>query len=287
MSLDDSPIPVQPASPADESPAQPAASPVVARIEVAPDLRVPWTWLDLFLLAVLSLAATILFRLLLFGAFAKFGIAPIRIQKSPALFGLFTLVQQMLLIGALLGYLAAQLRVNFRAPFWRTIGWRGFEPGQVPAALRYFGFIVFGFTIALVVESVSLRFGNKARLPVQALFQDRRVALALMVMSVLVAPVFEETIFRGYIYPVVARSYGVAVGVLGTGILFGLLHAPQLWGGWLQICELVAVGIIFTYARAVTRTVLASFLLHVSYNFFVSFGIVLVSPWLRLIAPHR
>jgi membrane protease YdiL (CAAX protease family) len=275
MSLDDSSIPIQPASPA------------VARIEVAPDLGVPWTWLDLFLLAVLSLVSTVLFRLLLLGAFAKFGIAPLQIQKSPAWFGLFTLLQQLLLIGALIGYLAAQLRVNFRAPFWRTIGWRGFEPGEVPVALRYFGFIVFGFAIALIVESVSLRFGNKARLPVQALFQDRRVALALMVMSVLVAPVFEETIFRGYIYPVVARSYGVAVGVLGTGILFGLLHAPQLWGGWLQIGELVAVGIIFTYARAMTRTVLASFLLHVSYNFFVSFGIVLVSPWLRLIAPRH
>jgi membrane protease YdiL (CAAX protease family) len=287
MSLDDSSIPVPPASPADTSPAQPPASPTAARIEVAPDLRVPWTWLDLFLLAVISLVATILIRLLLVGAFAKFGIPAIRIQKSPALFGLFTLVQQILLIGALLGYLAAQLRVNFRAPFWRTIGWRGFEPGGVPAGLRYFGFVVLGFATALIVESVSLRFGNKAKLPVEALYQDRHVALALMVMSVLVAPVFEETIFRGYIYPVVARSYGIAVGVLATGILFGLLHAPQLWGGWLQIGELVAVGIIFTYARAVTRTVLASFLLHVSYNFFVSFGGVLVSPWLRLIAPHR
>jgi uncharacterized protein len=108
-----------------------------------------------------------------------------------------------------------------------------------------------------------------------------------MATSVLVAPVFEETVFRGYIFPVVARSWGVAAGVLGTGILFGLLHAPQLWGGWLQIGELVAVGIIFTCARALTRTVLASFLLHLSYNFFVSFGIVLLLPWLRLIARHR
>jgi uncharacterized protein len=278
MSLDDSSIPIEPASP---------ASPVATRSEIAPDLCVPWTWLDLFLLAVLSLVATALFRMLLFGAFAQFGIARVQIQRSPALFGLFTLVQQLLLIGALLAYLAAQLRVSFRAPFWRTIGWRRFETGQVPVALRYVGFVVFGFAIALIVESVSLRFGNQEKLPVQALFQDQRVALALMVMSVLVAPVYEETIFRGYIYPVVARSYGVVVGVFGTGILFGLLHAPQLWGGWLQICELVAVGIIFTYARAVTRTVLASFLLHVSYNFFVSFGMVLVSPWLRLIAPHH
>src|ERR1700733_11946590 len=48
MSLDDSSIPGQPASPADESPAQPPASPLGARVEVAPDLRVPWTLLHPF-----------------------------------------------------------------------------------------------------------------------------------------------------------------------------------------------------------------------------------------------
>ena len=68
----------------------------------------------------------------------------------------------------------------------------------------------------------------------------------------------------------------MAVGVLAPD-LFGLLHAPQLWGGWVQIVSLVLVGIILTYVRAVTRTVLASYLLHLSYNFFVSFGAVIVT----------
>jgi membrane protease YdiL (CAAX protease family) len=77
----------------------------------------------------------------------------------------------------------------------------------------------------------------------------------------------------------------VAGGVLATGILFGLLHAPQLWGGWVQIGSLVIVGIIFTYARAVTRTVLASYLLHVSYNFCTSFAFLLGSHWLRRLPP--
>jgi len=77
----------------------------------------------------------------------------------------------------------------------------------------------------------------------------------------------------------------VATGVFATGILFGLLHAPQLWGGWVQIALLVIVGIVFTYARAVARTVLASYLLHVSYNFFVSFAFLLGSHWLRLVSP--
>ena len=77
----------------------------------------------------------------------------------------------------------------------------------------------------------------------------------------------------------------MAAGILATGILFGLLHAAQLWGGWVQIALLVIVGMVFTYARAVSRTVLASYLLHVSYNFFVSFAFLLGSHWLRLVSP--
>ena len=40
----------------------------------------------------------------------------------------------------------------------------------------------------------------------------------------------------------------------------------QLWGGWWQIALLVMVGIVFTIARAATRTVVASYILHLSYN---------------------
>ena len=53
----------------------------------------------------------------------------------------------------------------------------------------------------------------------------------------------------------IARSFGIGAGVVITGTLFGLLHAPQLWGGWGQICFLIVVGIIFTYVRAISRTV--------------------------------
>ncbi len=56
-----------------------------------------------------------------------------------------------------------------------------------------------------------------------------------MLIAVLLAPVVEETIFRGYIYPVIGRSFGMVWGIVATGTLFGLLHAEQLWGGWGQI----------------------------------------------------
>ncbi len=252
-----------------------------------PDLRAPWDWFDLLLLAVLALAGSVLLRLLLGWVFAAFGVKPAQLRASPSETGLFTIVHQLLLFLLLLGYLTAQIRVSFGSPFWRTIGWRAFERGQVPRALRYFGFVGGGFLLAALVQLASIAFASKAKVPMQALFQDRRTAILLLLMAVFVAPVIEETIFRGYIYPVVTRSWGMATGVLATGILFGLLHAPQLWGGWVQIALLVLVGIVFTYARAVSGTVLASYLLHMSYNFFVSFAFLLGSHWLRLVSPGQ
>ena len=70
-----------------------------------------------------------------------------------------------------------------------------------------------------------------------------RVSILLFgVLGVLVAPLVEETIFRGFLYPVIARRLGVAAGVAITGTLFGLMHAAQLWGGWGQIALLDSGG---------------------------------------------
>src|SRR5579863_1398209 len=115
---------------------------------------------------------------------------------------------------------------------------------------------------------------------------NRQAALALMIMSVVLAPVVEETVFRGYIYPVVARTFGVAVGIIGTGTVFGLLHAEQLWGGWAQIALLVAVGIVFTWVRAAKRTVFASYLLHVSYNSLLFIAFLVSNSGFRSLVHH-
>jgi membrane protease YdiL (CAAX protease family) len=167
-----------------------------------------------------------------------------------------------------LGYLAAHLRLRFGVPFWRTIGWRPLETRGIPRGLGYSALVFGGLLLGFITSLLGSIFPPKHALPVQLLFQNRHAALFLMLMSVTVAPVVEETIFRGYIYPVLGRSWGISAGVIVTGVLFGMLHARQLWGGPWQIAALVFVGIVLTFVRASTRTVLASFLVHTSYNSF-------------------
>jgi membrane protease YdiL (CAAX protease family) len=241
--------------------------------------------MDLLLLLLIAIAGTFVLGVLVLLGFTAFGVSLTELRLSQRIQGLFNIVCEVLLFAGLIGYLALQIGLRFRAPFWQTVGWRRLEVRRFPRALTYVGFILGGFLLAFVVQLASAIFGTKATLPIQALFEDRLTAALLLVLAVLMAPFVEETIFRGYIYPVVARSFGRGVGVVATGTLFGLLHAAQLWGGWTEIGLLICVGVVFTYARAVKQTVLASYLLHVSYNFAVSLAFLVGSHGLRVLPP--
>ena len=277
------------ASPGPEIHAAAATPPLLVQPEAPPpifqqypeDLRVPWSWPDLLLLIAVTLLGTFVISILLVGIFAAFGMTPTSLQNSSNNKSLFLIVNQAILSLGLLAYLAAQIRVRFQSPFWRTIGWRSLQTGTIPRRIVYLSLILGGFSLSLLVQLASAALQTKAKLPIQEYFQDPRSALLLMLMSILLAPLVEETIFRGYLYPVLARSFGVGAGVVITGTLFGLLHAPQLWGGWGQILLLIGVGIIFTAARAISRTVVASYILHVSYNSFLFIAFLVASHGLR------
>ena len=249
------------------------------------DLRVPWGWLDLLLFVLVVIVATVVVAVVVVLGFFAFGVKLSELRNSASKEALFAIVNQVVLFLALIGYLAALVRLRFRAPFWTTIGWHPLEAGSIPRAVSYLGYVGGGFMLAAAVVLVSAAAGTKTKLPIERLFAGRLTASLLLLMSVLMAPLVEETIFRGFIYPVVARSFGRGIGIVATGTLFGLLHASQLWGGWTQIALLVCVGIVLTYARAAKRTVVASFLLHLSYNFCVSLLFVIGSHGLKMMPP--
>jgi uncharacterized protein len=251
------------------------------------DLRTPWGWPDLLVFVLVIGASFFLVGAFLLGIFLLNGVSLQKLQDSTSLKTLFAVLNQLLLYVALLAYLYAFIRARTGGPFWRTLGWRPLEGFRLSRPLAYAGCIAGGSVFAFLIQLASVPFEKETKLPIEALFQDRRSAILLMLMSVLVAPQVEETVFRGYIYPVVARSFGISGGVLITGVLFGLLHAPQLWGGWMHILLMIVVGIVFTYIRATSRTVLASYLAHLSYNSFL-FAIFLVSTgWLRNLPVHH
>lgn len=277
-----------PTPPNDEAEApDTSSSPLPLPEEPVPeDLQTPWGWPELLILVVVGLVSLIVLNNLMATAVVLWwGVKTSDIVRFATTNAIFISVRQALWSAALLLFLYVWIRRQHSAPFWRTIGWRPLKThGTSPSAV-YLSCVLGGIALAYAIEFASALFHTKSKLPIEALFHDRRGILWLMAIGILAAPVVEETIFRGFLYPVLARSFGMVGGVVVTGVLFGLLHAPQLWGGWGQIGLLALLGIVLTYARARSGTVLTSYLLHLSYNTCLFVGFYVFTGGLRHIPP--
>ncbi len=274
------------ASPA-EIPEPPPGTPAAVGAGVPEDLRTSWNWPDLIIFLVFVLGSSVILPLLAgVAAVAFWHINITDIEKVPAIKAAILVAGQALWSVATMIYLFGTVRLRQADPFWRAIGWRALRPSSMTvrkaAALCLLG----GVGLAVVVQLSSFAVGKKTKLPIEELFQSRGSVLLLMALGILVAPLVEETIFRGYIYPVIARGLGIPAGVLFTGTLFGLVHAPQLWGGWGQIMLIIIVGIVLTSVRARTGTVLASFLVHFGYNTMLFLEFFVATGGLRHIPGH-
>jgi membrane protease YdiL (CAAX protease family) len=245
------------------------------------DARSPFRWTDLIYLMIFYFAAGgVLTLIVAAGAFVFFGISPATLKSSTADWASVLIISQALLSAATLGFLYVMVRGRSAAPFWQTMGWRGFRDvaSSGSIVLRY---VFAGFALAMVVGWLGNFVGRESGIPMEELFRSRQSVLMLTALGILVAPVVEETIFRGCIYPVIARKFGITTGVVVTGALFGLAHAQQLGGAWGQIGLLICVGIVLTYIRARAGTVAASYFVHLGYNTILFAGFYIATGGLR------
>lgn len=254
-------------SPPQDSPGAPSQPHF--RAQLPEDLQVPWRWTDVAMFVILGMVATeVVTRGLAQLAISFFGANPGQMFGSSmnTTKSLVVLTSQAILDGGAILYLYLMLLVRTPEPFWRSIGWRKIPGGPGPARANALQFLTGGAVLAVAVTFAGGFLNSKETLPIEQLLQARISMVVFAVLGVMVAPLVEETIFRGFLYPVIARRVGIAAGVLITGTLFGLLHAAQLWGGWGQIVLLILVGVVLTWVRARTGTVAASYFVHLGYN---------------------
>ncbi|MGO9640467.1 MAG: lysostaphin resistance A-like protein [Candidatus Acidiferrales bacterium] len=267
------PLPPQWPTPAGETPA-PA--------EVRADLRVCWNWRDVFGFILFAFISSVVVSMLAgFAAGKLLHLPPSAIPEGSTVKSIVVVVGQAIWSVIAIVYLYTAVAIRTPDSFWRSIGWRRLAEGTSP--LR---FLSGGALLAIGVQVAGQFVSRNVELPIEKMFENRISVLLLMALGVLVAPLVEETIFRGFLYPVIARQFGVPAGILVTGVLFGSLHAAQLWGGWGQIGLLICVGIVLTWVRARTGTVVASYLVHLGYNGMLFLGLALATGGLRHLPPH-
>jgi membrane protease YdiL (CAAX protease family) len=168
-----------------------------------------------------------------------------------------------LLVGAL--YLVITSR--YRRPFWQSMGWVTPERGA--------WWCVFGgpaLAIGLSVLGVVLR-TPAIPTPVESLISGRGSLLLVAFFAVVLGPLFEELLFRGFIQPLLARALGAWPAILLAATGFALLHGQEYQWFWQQLLVVGLAGVAFGYARYKTGSTAAAALLHGGYNltFFVGY----------------
>jgi membrane protease YdiL (CAAX protease family) len=275
-----------PLKPPDENlPAQPAPDPLTAPLAGDPisyaaatpaayarpslpeDLRIPWSWAHLVVFLVFGFGSLLVVQLggvLLLSANKHLSQKQLQqlIESKPQ----FLVATNILWFALIFLFLYVTLSVLRGLPFWRTLGWKKLNTDPIAGKGSPWMYFFSGCGLAIFVAIASSRVKNVDHVPIQELFKSRTGAMLLMAMAVFVAPLVEETVFRGYLYPLFAKSLGVLPGILITGALFGLMHGAQLGWTWGLVGLLTLIGVIFTFVRARTGTVVASFLLHLGYN---------------------
>jgi membrane protease YdiL (CAAX protease family) len=253
-----------------------APSPRMMRPPLPEDLRISWSWPHFFVFIFFALSSFFLVQASLILYFAPHRSLPPKelerylLNKPQFLFG-----TNLLWYAAIFLFLYVTLGVLRGVPFWRSLGWKKLKSNLSAGKSNPWAYFFAGCGLAIFVFLASSQVHTNDKMPIEEVLKNRSSAILLMAMAVLVAPLVEETVFRGYLYPLFAKSFGILPGILLTGILFGLMHGAQLAWTWGIVGLLIVVGIIFTFARAQTGTVLASFLLHLGYNSMIALATII------------
>lgn len=171
---------------------------------------------------------------------------------------ILALISQFLIDAAAVLYMFMLVEGKYHVRFWQAIRWNW--PRSEWKLLSLGVLLLFGLG---VLENF---LPMPTDTPFEKLLARPRDAYLLSIIAVSLGPLVEELFFRGFMYPVLERRIGVAWGIFLTALPFGLIHLPQYGWAWGAALVIFLVGVVCGAVRAATRSVAASFLVHVGYN---------------------
>jgi membrane protease YdiL (CAAX protease family) len=232
-----------------EPPVEPVVSPPPVVLNPGAE-NPPWSGLDLLivglvLVASLFLFSSIAFVIVLHSSISK-GMSAAELSKNP---GPLVIVPSMTLAYlAMLIAMYALVTRHGQRPFWQTVGWRW------PGGLGWLGFLGAGAFLAVTLGELSRLLPIPKSLPMDQFFQNAQGAYLMMIFGVAIAPLAEEMLFRGFLYPVLDRwlqtlfmtPRQVRRGCIWILIIAGWGYVehrlPLAWSVLLAVVVFLAVG---------------------------------------------
>ena len=230
----------------------------------------PWRIADLIVFAVFSLLTVLFLPITALRVWHIFN-PELRVADLTAV---DQVILQGLMNSVLVGFIAFLIKVVHRQSFVETIHW--FRNHQFSI-----GFLIsLGATLAISVLLVSSFFPAGEPPPIERLLSSATAVYVFAIFGIGAAPLFEEIIFRGFLFKVLFDIGGSGMAVSVTAILFALLHLPQLWGSWGGVILIFIVGYILSFVRLRSNSLIPSFIIHTSYNTML-FGVFALSTFVQ------
>lgn len=95
---------------------------------------------------------------------------------------------------------------------------------------------------------------------------SRTAALMIAFLAVATAPLVEEIIYRGILFPAWQRLTGSPIAVIIVTLFFALPHVPQYWGNLAVISSITILSLVLTTVRARTGRLLPCYIIHLVFN---------------------
>jgi hypothetical protein len=234
------------------------ASPAASSVPVTPRVENPvWSGWDVLLIVGLTFVTMLVLQFIVLMA-AQVLVYPHLNLGEVAQKPILLLVSQFLVYAAIAACMIALVEGKYHVPFWRAIRWNWPHSAWRLLAL--------GAAMLFALSLLQSLLPMPKDTPFEHLFDRPRDAYLLSIIAVSLGPLMEELFFRGFMYPVLARRMGVMWGILLTALPFGLIHLPQYGWAWGAAVVIFLVGVVCGAVRAATKSVAASFLVHVGYN---------------------
>jgi membrane protease YdiL (CAAX protease family) len=209
-----------------------------------------WTWREVALFLGLYLPAFALAGLIV-------RLLPVKIPGKAA----ESLVP--LLIGYGVWFLGLYwiLRLTYNESIRDGLAWRLPKTG---IGISLFG----GPVLAIVVNVIGVllrtpEVQNQIRTWLSA---DTSSLILTAVFATMLAPLFEEVAFRGFLQPLATKALGTFLGIVSTAVPFALIHGPQVHWSWQHLLLLSLAGCVFGWIRFRTDSTVASTIMHSTYN---------------------
>jgi len=168
------------------------------------------------------------------------------------------------------------------------------------ARLNMLRLIALGLILGVLMQIVTnFITPPKSPMPIDDFFAHASTAWLITLFGTIIAPIFEETCFRGFLLPAFAIAYdwlalprtpearlqwqssttltpaALLFSSILSSLVFALLHAQQVEHLFPALLALFSVSLVLSFVRIKTQSVAASTLVHSAYNGFI-FLLVLI-----------